>query len=165
MDKKNQYIRCPRCELNYIQKKDKLCSVCQAELSAKKEDLIDDLDLELCPICKTNYIQSDEIMCASCLKERGISEESNEFTDTDEWNNYLNQEEDGFILPNEDTGELAIVDLGDEEDLDEDLVVIDDEDEFVDAEEEEEEEVLDEDDDLDIDIDLDEDDDDDEEDY
>ena len=38
--KKPVYIRCPRCELNYIEKKDKLCSVCKAELSAKKDELI-----------------------------------------------------------------------------------------------------------------------------
>ena len=66
--KKPVYIRCPRCELNYIQKKDKFCPVCKAEMEAKR-DYIDDVDLELCPICKTNYIQPDEIMCASCLKE------------------------------------------------------------------------------------------------
>lgn len=34
--KKPVYIRCPRCELNYIQKKDKYCSVCKAEMEAKK---------------------------------------------------------------------------------------------------------------------------------
>ena len=67
--KKPVYIRCPRCELNYIEKKDKLCSVCKAELSANKDSFVNDLDLELCPICKTNYIQPDDIMCVSCLKE------------------------------------------------------------------------------------------------
>ena len=60
--KKPVYIRCPRCELNYIQKKDKYCSVCKAEMEAKR-DYVDDIDLELCPICKTNYIQPDEIVC------------------------------------------------------------------------------------------------------
>ena len=65
--KKVEYKRCPRCELNFIKKNEKLCSVCQAELS-NKDEYIDD-DLELCPICKTNYIQPDEIMCSSCLKE------------------------------------------------------------------------------------------------
>ena len=70
--KKPVYVRCPRCELNYIEKKDKLCSVCKAELSANKDDFMSDLDLELCPICKTNYIPPDEIMCATCLKEHQI---------------------------------------------------------------------------------------------
>ena len=50
--KKPVYVRCPRCELNYIQKKDKYCSVCKSEMEAKK-DYVDDFDLELCPICKT----------------------------------------------------------------------------------------------------------------
>ena len=70
--KKPVYIRCPRCELNYIEKKEKLCSVCKAELSAKKDEYTSDLDLELCPICKTNYISPDEIMCATCLKEQVV---------------------------------------------------------------------------------------------
>lgn len=69
--KKPVYIRCPRCELNFIQKKDKYCSVCKAEMEAKKDDL-DDVDLELCPICKTNYIQPDEIMCASCPDRKSV---------------------------------------------------------------------------------------------
>lgn len=159
MDKKIQYIRCPRCELNFIPKKEKLCSVCQAELSANKEELIDELDLELCPICKTNYIQSDEIMCSNCLKERGISGEDDDFEDNTEWNSYVNQEEEDFILPNEDTGELAIVDM-DDEDLDEDLVVLDDEDEFADQDDDDDDDVED-DDDEDFDDDDDDDDDDD----
>lgn len=163
MDKKIQYIRCPRCELNFIPKKEKLCSVCQAELSANKEDLIDELDLELCPICKTNYIQSDEIMCSNCLKERGLTGEEEDFSDNTEWNSYVNQEEDDFIMPNEDTGELAIVDI-DDEDLDEDLVVLDDDDEFSDDEDDEDEDE-DEDDDEDDDDDDFEDDDEDDDDF
>ena len=144
MEKKVQYIRCPRCELNFIQKKDKYCSVCKAEMSAEKDDFVDDLDMELCPICKTNYIQSDEMMCANCFKERGNSDD--DFNDNNEWNSYINQEEDDFILPNEDTGELNIVDM-DDEGLDEDIDL--DDEEFGD-------ENLDEDDD-DFDVDLDED--------
>ena len=31
-EKKPIYILCPRCELNYINKKDKYCNVCKAEL-------------------------------------------------------------------------------------------------------------------------------------
>ena len=66
--KKPVYIRCPRCELNYIQKKDKLCSVCKAELAAK-EDYVDDMDLELCPICKSNYITKVEIKCSKTVTD------------------------------------------------------------------------------------------------
>lgn len=103
--KKPVYIRCPRCELNYIEKKDKLCSVCKAELSAKKDELIGDLDLELCPICKTNYIQPDEIMCATCLKEHQ-SEGDDISTD---WEDYLNRDEEEVVYDDEETGDMATV--------------------------------------------------------
>lgn len=164
--KKPVYIRCPRCELNYIQKKDKLCSVCKAELEAKN-DYIDDIDLELCPICRTNYIQPDEIMCASCLKEH--QNEDGELTG--DWEDYLTREDDEDIVTMDDeTGEMASVTditksslLDDDDDIapdidfdDEDGVAFDDE-EF----EEEEEEFEDEDDDFDDDLDLDDEDDDD----
>ena len=29
-----KYIKCPRCELNYIVKKDKFCEVCKQEMKA-----------------------------------------------------------------------------------------------------------------------------------
>ena len=114
--KKPVYIRCPRCELNYIEKKEKLCSVCKAELSAKKDELIGDLDLELCPICKTNYIQPDEIMCATCLKEHQ-SEDSDINTD---WEEYLNRDEEEVVYEDEETGEMASVTDIDDEILDDD---------------------------------------------
>lgn len=134
--KKTTYIRCPRCELNFIQKKDKLCSVCIAEMSANREDNFDDMDLELCPVCKTNYIQSDEVMCATCLKERS-GEDEEEVLPDDEWESYVKRDEEEYISPDEETGDLAIVDLDDEEEiLDEDLDVISGE---FDEEEEEEE--------------------------
>ena len=116
--KKPVYIRCPRCELNYIEKKDKLCSVCKGELSAKKDEFIGDLDLELCPICKTNYIQPDEIMCATCLKEhQGEDEDPN-----NDWEEYLNRDEDEVVYDDEETGDMASV----TEDLDDDGILDDD---------------------------------------
>lgn len=115
--KKPVYIRCPRCELNYIEKKDKLCSVCKAELSAKKDDFIGDLDLELCPICKTNYIQPDEIMCATCLKEHQADGQDV----SDNWEEYLNRDEEEVIYDDEETGDMASVTDLDDQVLDDDL--------------------------------------------
>ena len=79
MNKKGEvaeYIRCPRCELNFIRKKDKLCSVCKREMETayqhKGEDDLDlGIDFEVCPVCKTNFIREDEDMCASCVREIG----------------------------------------------------------------------------------------------
>lgn len=115
--RKPVYIRCPRCELNYIEKKEKLCSVCKAELSAKKDEFIGDLDLELCPICKTNYIQPDEIMCATCLKEHGNADDE----DGNDWEDYLNRDEDEVIYDDEETGDMASVTDMDDGMLDDDL--------------------------------------------
>lgn len=114
--KKPVYIRCPRCELNYIEKKDKLCSVCKAELSAKKDEFIGDLDLELCPICKTNYIQPDEIMCATCLREHQADGED---VSTD-WEDYLNRDEEEIVYDDEETGDMATVTDLDDSMLDDD---------------------------------------------
>ena len=114
--RKPVYIRCPRCELNYIEKKDKLCSVCKAELSAKKDEFMGDLDLELCPICKTNYIQPDEIMCATCLKDHN-SEEDN---DGNDWEDYIARDEDEIIYDDEETGDMVSVTDLDDEMLDDD---------------------------------------------
>lgn len=147
--KKVEYKRCPRCELNFIKKNEKLCSVCQAELS-NKDEYIDD-DLELCPICKTNYIQPDEIMCASCLKEHQ-TEDGEVSTD---WTKYIDRdEEDDYESPDEETGEMASVTTLDDNDIldgdfDSDMDFDDD---------------IDEDLDLDDDLDYDDDDDDDEDD-
>ena len=169
-DKKPVYIRCPRCELNYIQKKDKLCSVCKAELSAK-DDYVDELDLELCPVCKTNYIQSDEVMCQSCLKERALDNDIHGITnENDEWDAYINRDEDEIISPDEETGDMAVVNSLDEADLldgDDDLTFDDDldEDAPIDDEEIDEEESDDFDDYDDEDEDYDDDDEDDYDDY
>ena len=109
-EKKNVYIRCPRCELNYCLKKEKICSVCKAEMERDKDTLVDELDLELCPICKTNYIRPDEIMCASCLKERAENADDINAQD-DEWEEYINRDEDmnDFNSDDEETGDMASI--------------------------------------------------------
>lgn len=159
--KKPVYIRCPRCELNYIQKKDKFCSVCKAEMEAKR-DYVDDIDLELCPICKTNYIQQDEIMCASCLKEH--QNEDGELNE--DWEDYINREDsDDIMTIDDETGEMASVNdltkssLLDDDDLGTDLEFGDDEDNLNFEDDDDFDEDLDDDDDFDDDFDDDDDDD------
>jgi len=40
-------IKCPRCDLNYIQENEKLCKVCQRELKGSQ---VED-EMELCSVC------------------------------------------------------------------------------------------------------------------
>ena len=90
MEKKIEFIRCPRCELNYINKNDGVCSVCKKEMEgaySKGDDSeIDDLSaMEICPICKTNYIREDEDCCASCKSEQELDNDRDIDIDSD-WN-------------------------------------------------------------------------------
>lgn len=105
--KPSDYIRCPRCELNFIQRKDKYCSVCQAEMNADPSSY-DELDMETCPICKTNFIRPDEIMCSQCAKERSLNGD-NAIGIDDDWETYLDGEEEENSSLDEETGDMASV--------------------------------------------------------
>ena len=158
-----RYVKCPRCELNYIDEEaQEYCDVCLAEMAGNKlqfadlEDEYDDMELEreLCPICGVNYIEYGEKMCEECAskfddyeEEEDIDEEKDE-----EWSKYLD----------DDVDDLSI----DEEELDKALRAEFDS-EFGDDESEEdfyEEENFDEDEEVDLDGDFDDDFDDDDDD-
>ena len=64
-----KYIKCPRCELNYILEGEDYCHVCKSEMkhhTDADEDLLDLEDMELCPVCGQNYIKEDQTMCDEC---------------------------------------------------------------------------------------------------
>lgn len=86
-DKKQAYILCPRCELNYIKSKDKYCTVCKAEMGLLDPSILlpdeEEAGIEkLCPVCQVNYIGEDEDICFLCQKERDEREHNRE---DDEW--------------------------------------------------------------------------------
>ena len=167
---KVEYIRCPRCELNYINKKDKLCKVCQMEMQARgTSSALDEEEVELgvCPICKTNYIGEDEEMCPMCQKEKEVAESlTNPNEDEDNWRMYVENED-------QETEEDEVGDMSSITDLDDDMLAddlgMDLDDEEIDGdseelEEESEEDDFDDFDDIDDD-DIDDDDEDDDDDY
>ncbi|MBQ0017044.1 MAG: hypothetical protein KBT30_00250 [Clostridiales bacterium] len=128
------YIRCPRCELNYILKKDKLCKVCKMELE-KKKDNEEEVEQGICPICKINVIDEDEEMCPMCAKERELTENKDVegIEDTEEsWNSYV--ENDDTETESDEIGDMSTI--HDEDELLSDIPM---DDEMVDDEEEEEE--------------------------
>lgn len=72
-----KYIKCPRCELNYIDsEKQEYCDVCLAELQGSKlkfADLDEDDDLEkteLCPVCGVNYMRFATRCATNAEKQR-----------------------------------------------------------------------------------------------
>lgn len=147
MATKPVYIRCPRCELNYIKKGEKLCSVCKSELDGTSE--LDELDLEYCPVCKTNYIQPDEIMCATCAKERSLDTNfhGDEY-ENDEWDEYINAKDTDGYEEEDDEEFTQVHDADDDDDLmtsdDLPLGLEDDFDEESDEEDDSDEEIEDE---------------------
>ena len=154
---KQTYIRCPRCELNYILKKDKLCNVCKLEMKALGSLAAEEnLDLELCPICKINYINPDEDLCPQCAKERELEEsEGGKYDRNDEWSSYANGDDDDSGYSDDENGDMvSITNLDDTPIADDEMDIgIDDDDADAD------DDVFDGDDDLDDDIDDDYDDD------
>lgn len=128
---KQTYIRCPRCELNYILKKDKFCNVCKQEMKALGTlGAEENLDLELCPLCKINYINPDEDICPACAKEREMEdgEGTKNKYGTSEWDAYTSPEDDeDSSYEDEEVGDMVSISnlddspLGDDDDMDLDL--------------------------------------------
>lgn len=58
-------VKCPRCELNYIQEGEKYCKVCMRELKGEQAQE----EMELCSICNAAPALPGKDVCLSCLKE------------------------------------------------------------------------------------------------
>lgn len=142
MGNKVEYIRCPRCELNYINKKDKLCKVCEAEIASKGNREISDeeaKEMNICPICKTNYLIDDEEICSECASEKSMYNENLDMdsdgqideTDdrTENWRQYV--ENDDAELPEDEFGDMTSITTEDEmEGLDGEELEFDEEGDF-----------------------------------
>ena len=120
-----KYKKCPRCELNWILKKQDLCDVCKAELNydgsqnyeeeEEIEEFLDDIE-ELCPVCKSNYIHGKETMCESCRrsKYRGLDDiEKSE----EEWDD--NEKDETCDIEDEDEEKLISLNAMQEEESEE----------------------------------------------
>ncbi len=59
-------VLCPRCELNYMNENEKMCSVCRREVKGESEQFE---MIEMCSECGENPVVPGKELCASCLKE------------------------------------------------------------------------------------------------
>lgn len=65
------FIKCPRCELNYIPEEEKHCNVCKKELLGEADaDEIEDLCVE----CGERIAIKSSDLCIICLRERKRTE-------------------------------------------------------------------------------------------
>ncbi|MDE6293174.1 MAG: hypothetical protein K2L88_00955, partial [Clostridiales bacterium] len=63
-DERPVYIICPRCEINYIDKREKLCAVCKAEMGIGDPSILlpdeeDETDNRICPVCHGTLLGED----------------------------------------------------------------------------------------------------------
>lgn len=78
------FIKCPRCELNYITENERYCKVCLREM---KGDVASE-EVELCSVCNEAPALPGRDMCLFCLKEmngqngHGDNQESEHPVDT-----------------------------------------------------------------------------------
>lgn len=71
-------MKCPRCELNYIQEKDKVCEVCKRAIRGEEErEEVSDI----CPECGENTVVQGEELCVFCLRERKRQENLEKMAD------------------------------------------------------------------------------------
>ncbi len=61
-----KFIKCPRCELNYIAETEKICSVCKRDVRGEPEQ--DDI-FEMCSECGEHPAMPGQEMCLYCFKE------------------------------------------------------------------------------------------------
>lgn len=59
------FVKCPRCELNYITESERYCKICLREM---KGDAPQD-EVELCSVCNEAPALPGRDMCLFCLKE------------------------------------------------------------------------------------------------
>lgn len=119
---KVKYIKCPRCELNYIPDTEDMCDVCKAEMGLSSritllDDMIDeDEPTKLCPICKTAYIGMDEDMCENCLAVSARTDELEAEENDDDWRAYMDDGADDVEIPLDELKE----EFGDDDDFEDD---------------------------------------------
>ncbi|MGN1104805.1 MAG: hypothetical protein ACI4QI_08050 [Candidatus Coproplasma sp.] len=124
-----RYIKCPRCELNYIDgDKQEYCDVCVAEMKGDKlefvdlddEELIEEMEAEeteLCPVCGVNLMRPGEEMCESCKQKREYDEEPEVDPEQDEaWRDYISADAEDLTLDDTQLDEEFADDLDEEED-------------------------------------------------
>ena len=99
-----KYIKCPRCELNYILEGEDYCHVCKSEMkhhTEPDEDLLDFDDMELCPICGQNYIREDQTMCDECRgKSKADADDENGESAIKDWKN--SEDDDSLVSADSD---------------------------------------------------------------
>ncbi|MCH5286289.1 MAG: hypothetical protein J1E43_02615 [Christensenellaceae bacterium] len=74
-----KFVKCPRCELNYITESERYCKVCLREM---KGDGAQD-EVELCSVCNEAPALPGRDVCLFCLKEMNGQNNNDDQADTE----------------------------------------------------------------------------------
>ncbi|MGN1234643.1 MAG: hypothetical protein ACI4U2_01515 [Christensenellaceae bacterium] len=153
-----RYIKCPRCELNYIdEEKQEYCDICLVEMRGMNYDSVDLLEdeeeeMDVCPCCGENMKPLSEPMCEECKRKRDAEPEEDVDPDKDdsEWGDFVEKGDDTDLAIgdeefDEDEEEEDDLYHGPDEEDDLDYVTVDEAMGELGDEDEEEEEDLDDD--------------------
>ena len=122
-----RYMKCPRCELNYIDaEKQEYCDVCLKEMKGIRTDADEieeeeegEIPTELCPICGENMMMPGEKMCEECRKKAEYEESEPDPDEDDEWREYLDDDTDAELDSEMgEIGEELEEEFGDDEEED-----------------------------------------------
>lgn len=67
-------VKCPRCELNYIQEDEGYCKICKREIKGEKPRE----EIEMCTACNEHPAMPGKDVCVFCYKEMQSREDENE---------------------------------------------------------------------------------------
>ena len=111
------FIKCPRCELNYIEESEGFCKICKREMQGENSSD----DVELCTICNERPAIPGRDICLVCLKEMNASndDDTDDMERDDEPVGAVDENSIGSIDPvssmDEIENELSLDAMGDEE--------------------------------------------------
>ncbi|MHB1314411.1 MAG: hypothetical protein ACYCX2_02860 [Christensenellales bacterium] len=98
------FVKCPRCELNYIKEDEKYCNVCKREM--KGEDLPEEIP-DICVECNENPAVPGESLCLYCLREKRQLESMDKLDDL--------ERPASEVLELDDVSGLSEIDIEDDE--------------------------------------------------
>lgn len=124
-----KYIKCPRCDLNYIDsEKQEYCDVCVAEMKGNKlqfadldDEELEELEAELefndvCPVCGITPLRHGEKTCENCRQQQDYEDDDDVDIEKDEeWKNYLDEDEGDLTVDDEELEEELKAELEEEE--------------------------------------------------
>jgi len=100
-----KFVKCPRCELNYILEGEDYCQVCKSEMkhhSESEEEYFDLDDMDICPVCGQNLVKEGQAMCDECKSKKNSDGKSGADKEDVVSNDWSEKEDDDDSLVSTD---------------------------------------------------------------